>query len=223
MSSSVASGNRDWKQKPLQRGKSSPADNKGDELTKLATDRLLLREFVEDDWRAVLAYQSEAQYLKYSPWTHRTAEEVRNFVRGFVEWQGERPRTKYQLAITLRSEGRLIGNCGIRMESADSRQANIGYEIAPEYWGEGYASEAVGAMVAFGFGELRLQRIWARCVVENVAFLPGAGKERYAKGRTPAKGGVDERPLVGHTGVRHTRSRMEISCMTLFRCLCRDQ
>lgn len=194
MSSSVASGNRDWKQKPLQRGKSFPADNKGDELTKLATDRLLLREFVEDDWRAVLAYQSEAQYLKYSPWTHRTAEEVRNFVRGFVEWQGERPRTKYQLAITLRSEGRLIGNCGIRMESADSRQANIGYEIAPEYWGEGYASEAVGAMVAFGFGELRLQRIWARCVVENVAsyrVLEKSGmrreghlrKEEWMKGR----------------------------------------
>jgi len=169
MSSSVASGSQDWKQKPLQRGRSSPTNNKGDKPTKLATDRLLLREFVEDDWRAVLAYQSEAQYLKYSPWTHRTTEEVQDFVRGFIEWQGERPRIKYRLAITLRVEGRLIGNCGIRLESADSRQANIGYEIAPGYWGEGYASEAVRAMVAFGFGELRLHRIWARCVAENVA------------------------------------------------------
>jgi [ribosomal protein S5]-alanine N-acetyltransferase len=169
MSSSVASGNQDWKQKPLQRGKSSPQDNKGDELTKLATDRLLLREFVEDDWQAVLAYQSEAQYLKYSPWPQRMAEEVRDFVLSFVEWQRERPRTKYQLAITLRGEGRLIGNCGIRMESADSRQANIGYEIAPGYWGESYATEAAQAMVEFGFRELRLHRIWARCVAENVA------------------------------------------------------
>jgi [ribosomal protein S5]-alanine N-acetyltransferase len=90
-------------------------------------------------------------------------------VWGFVEWQGERPRTKYQLAITLRGEGQLIGNCGIRMESGDSRQANIGYEIAPGYWGEGYASEAARVVVAFGFGELRLHRIWARCVAENVA------------------------------------------------------
>ena len=162
----------------------------------------------------MLAYQSEAQYLKYSPWTHRTAEEVQDFVRGFIEWQGERPRTKYQLAIMLRVEGRLIGNCGIRLESADSRQANIGYEIAPGYWGEGYASEAVRAMVAFGFAELRLHRIWARCVAENVAFLPGAGKGRDAKGGAPARGGVDERPMVGHTGVRHSRSRMDISCIT---------
>ena len=59
ISSSVASSNQDWKQKPLQRGKSSPADDKGDKLTKLVTDRLLLREFVEKDWQTVLAYQSE--------------------------------------------------------------------------------------------------------------------------------------------------------------------
>ena len=138
-------------------------------MTNFVTDRLLLREFVEKDWRAVLAYQSDARYLKYYPRTSRTAEQVRDFVRGFIEWQGERPRTKYQLAIMLRVEGRLIGNCGIRLESADSRQANIGYEIAPGYWGEGYATEAARAMVAFGFGELRLHRIWARCVAENAA------------------------------------------------------
>ena len=124
---------------------------------------------MEDDWRAVLAYQSDVRYLKYSPWTHRTAEEVQDFVRGFIEWQGEQPRTKYQLAVVLRGEGRLIGNCGIRIESAGSRQASIGYEIAPRYWGEGYATEAGRAMVAFGFAELWLHRIWARCVAENVA------------------------------------------------------
>src|SRR5947209_14130464 len=84
----------------------------------LATDRLLLREFVKDDWEPVLAYQSDARYLKYYPGPHRVAEEVRNLVRGFIKWQGERPRTKYQLAIVLRAEGRLIGNCGIRMETA---------------------------------------------------------------------------------------------------------
>jgi RimJ/RimL family protein N-acetyltransferase len=113
----------------------------------LATDRLLLREFVEKDWRAVLAYQSDRRYPKYYRRTHRTAEQVRDFVHGFIEWQGERPRTKY----------------------ADFRRANIGYEIAPAYWAKGYATEAARAILAFGFGELRLHRIWARCVAENVA------------------------------------------------------
>lgn len=135
----------------------------------LATDRLLLREFVEKDWRAVLAYQSDRRYPKYYRRTHRTAEQVRDFVHGFIEWQGERPRTKYQLAIVLQAEGRLIGTCGIRVESADFRRANIGYEIAPAYWAKGYATEAARAILAFGFGELRLHRIWARCVAENAA------------------------------------------------------
>jgi [ribosomal protein S5]-alanine N-acetyltransferase len=135
----------------------------------LATERLLLREFVEKDWRAVLAYQSDRRYQKYYRRTHRTAEQVRDFVHGFIEWQGERPRTKYQLAIVLRAEGRLIGTCGIRVESADFRRANIGYEIAPAYWAKGYATEAARAILAFGFGELRLHRIWAHCVAENAA------------------------------------------------------
>ena len=117
----------------------------------LVTDRLLLREFVEKDWRAVLAYQSDRRYQKYYRQTHRTAEQVRDFVHGFIEWQGERPRTKY------------------RVESADFRRANIGYEIAPAYWAKGYATEAARAILAFGFGELRLHRIWAHCVAENAA------------------------------------------------------
>ena len=68
------------------RGK--PPDNEGDKLTSLVTDRLLLREFVEKDWRAVLAYQSDARYLKYYPRTRRTTEHVRDFVCGFIKWQG---------------------------------------------------------------------------------------------------------------------------------------
>jgi RimJ/RimL family protein N-acetyltransferase len=124
---------------------------------------------VEKDWQAVLTYQSDARYLKYHSQTHRTAEQVRDFVRGFIEWQGERPRTKYQLAIILRAQGRLIGTCGIRMESAGFRRANIGYEIAPTYWGRGYATEAARAIITFGFLELQLHRIWAHCLADNVA------------------------------------------------------
>ena len=36
----------------------------------------------------MLAYQSEAQYLKYSPWDPQDGEEVQDFVRGLIEWQG---------------------------------------------------------------------------------------------------------------------------------------
>lgn len=134
----------------------------------LTTERLVLREFEEDDWPAVLAYQSDPRYLRYYAWTRRTEADVRAFVRGLMELREEQPRTKYQLAITLPSDGRLIGNCGIRKQSPDAREADIGYELDSRYWGHGYATEAARALLVFGFNDLGLHRIWAWCIAENV-------------------------------------------------------
>ena len=158
------------------------------------TARLLLRDFREDDWPAVLAYQSNPLYLRYYEWTERTPEAVQVFVRRFVDHQSQQPRTRFQLAIVLPATGQLIGNCGIRMQSPGAREAEIGYELAPEHWGQGYATEAAREMVAFGFRELGLHRISSFCVADNTASahvleklgmrLEGRLREKeYYKGR----------------------------------------
>lgn len=133
---------------------------------KLTTERLILREFVAEDWPAVLAYQSDPRYLRYYEWTEADA---RSFVQRFVEWQAEEPRLKYQVAITLAEDGTLIGNCGVRLAEAGAEVGDLGYEIAPATWGRGYATEAAEAMVRFGFEELGLHRIWSHTVAENAA------------------------------------------------------
>lgn len=135
----------------------------------LITERLLLREFVDEDWKAVLEYQSNPLYLRYYAWTERKEAEVREFVGWFLTNQQEQPRTKYQLAVTLKEDGRLIGNCGVRINDFALREGNIGYELDPRYWGKGYATEAARALVRFGFEELGLHRIWSWCVAENVS------------------------------------------------------
>jgi ribosomal-protein-alanine N-acetyltransferase len=134
----------------------------------LSTHRLLLREFVEEDWKAVLAYQSDPLYLRYNPWTERTEADVRAFVGRFLANQQEQPRTRFQLAVVVRAEGRLIGNCGVRVNDPELREGNIGYELNSGYWGQGYATEAARGIVRFGFEELGLHRIWSWCVAENV-------------------------------------------------------
>lgn len=133
----------------------------------LETDRLILREFVASDWPAVMAYQSDPRYLRYYEWTGRTETEVRAFVQMFLDHQQEEPRTKFQLAVILKAEDRLIGNCGIQMKTPDAREADIGYELDPDHWGQGYATEAAHAIVAFGFSELKLHRVWSWCIAEN--------------------------------------------------------
>lgn len=134
----------------------------------LVTQRLILRDFTLDDWPVVLAYQSDPRYLRYYEWTERTPESVQEFVQMFVAHQQTAPRFKFQLAVTLKTSGELIGNCGIRRESAVSHEANMGYELSPQHWGQGYATEAACAMLNFGFTILGLHRITADCVADNV-------------------------------------------------------
>jgi [ribosomal protein S5]-alanine N-acetyltransferase len=135
----------------------------------LSTERLLLREIEPEDWHTIQAYQSDPRYLRFYPWTERTEPDVRAFVQVFLDWQREQPRQRFQLAIIRRADEQMIGLCGIRINDANARQANIGYELNPECWGQGYATEAARELLRFGFGEWGLHRIWAECVAENVA------------------------------------------------------
>jgi len=139
----------------------------------LSTDRLVLRDFVPDDWRAVWAYQRDPLYLRYYEWTEadRTPAAVQEFLQRFITQQQERPRIKFQFAIVLKATGELIGNCGIRQESAGSYEADMGYELAPQHWGQGYATEAARAVLGFGFVELRPHRVWADCVADNAGSI----------------------------------------------------
>ena len=61
-------------------------------IMRIATDRLVLRDFVVDDWPTVLACQRDPRYLRPYPWIDRTEAEVRDFVQEFVNQQSERPR-----------------------------------------------------------------------------------------------------------------------------------
>lgn len=161
---------------------------------KLETERLILRDFVKDDWRRAFEYESDPLYLRYYEWTERTPEGVQEFIGWFLAHQQQVPRFKYQLAITLKSNNLLIGNCGVRMDTPDALEASIGYELDPNYWNHGYATEAAHVIVDFGFQRFGVHRIWAECVADNIGSthvleklgmkLEGRLREnKYYKGR----------------------------------------
>jgi len=115
-----------------------------------------------------LEYQSDPLYLRYYEWTERTPEAAREFVGWFLDHQQQNPRIKFQLAVTLKSNSLLIGNCGIRMDGAASLQADIGYELDPKHWNHGYATEAAHAILDFGFSRFNVHRVWSWCVADNL-------------------------------------------------------
>lgn len=137
----------------------------------ITTERLMLRKFLPDDWPAVLAYQQDARYSEYYPWSARTESDAKEFVQWFLDKQAESPRRRIQLTVILRETGLLIGNWGIRRKPDSDWEADIGYEIAPDYWRRGYATEAAASLVEHGLTSMGLHRISSWCIAENGASV----------------------------------------------------
>jgi RimJ/RimL family protein N-acetyltransferase len=81
------------------------------------------------------------------------------------------PGAWFQLAIERQAEPGLIGDCAFQILRHDERQAQIGFTLARPYQRQGYAAEAVRALLDFLFSEYQLHRITAVCDALN---LPSA-------------------------------------------------
>jgi len=71
--------------------------------------------------------------------------------------------------IARKEDNRLIGSCGYHNWAKEHEKAEIGYELAPHYWSQGRMSEALGAVIAYGFREMKLHRIEAYYDPGNLA------------------------------------------------------
>jgi [ribosomal protein S5]-alanine N-acetyltransferase len=72
-------------------------------------------------------------------------------------------------AITLKATQQFIGSVGLREIDQEHSQAEMGFWVAVEAWGKGYATEASSAVLRFGFIELQLNRVYAHHMVRNPA------------------------------------------------------
>lgn len=133
----------------------------------ITTDRLVLREFLPTDLDSVQEYASDPEVVKYMPFGPNTVEDSKNFIARAIGYQTQNPRKNFELAITLRTSGQLIGGCGIR--NISDIEASMGYIFNKNHWGKGYATEASKALVDFGFSEMNVHRIHATCDPENGA------------------------------------------------------
>ena len=135
----------------------------------IETVRLILREFREEDWKEIHLYSSDEDVIRFMPWGPNTEEDTRNFVGRALREKGKVPRKEYHLVVTEKSTGRLIGAVEITLGGHDDLQGMIGYCYSKRAWGQGYATEAAGALIKFGFEKLNLHRICAYCDVFNIA------------------------------------------------------
>ncbi len=134
----------------------------------ITTERLLLRDFTVEDVDAVHTLEAEPALHQYRGGGQPTEEETRAFLQRTQDWLTLDPRPVYALAITLRAEGSLIGVVSLTITSRELGQAELGYRLSSHSWGQGYATEAAQALIAFGFATLQLHRIYALCHPDNI-------------------------------------------------------
>lgn len=125
------------------------------------TKRLLIREFIPEDFLAVHSYASDPIVAEHMIWGPNAEEETRSYIKYTINLQQQEPRTGFEFAVVLKATGVLIGGCGVHVSGPG--QGEIGYCFNREYWGQGFAAEAAGGLIAFGFENLGLHRIYATC------------------------------------------------------------
>lgn len=132
----------------------------------LETERLLLRAVTPADAPEMFRLLSDRRVTRYFGQPPMTAldqatERVRRMQSSFQE------RTGVRWVITSRTDGRFMGACGFwRLLPAHFR-AEIGYELAPEWWGHGVMPEAVAAILTFGFTRMGLHSVEAQIHPDN--------------------------------------------------------
>jgi RimJ/RimL family protein N-acetyltransferase len=144
---------------------SAPAGNT--EIPRLDTQRLLMREFGPADLDRLAEMLSNPQVMRFMPGgqpvpRERAAAALHNIGR---EWQ-ERGYGRW--AVVPKVEATLIGWCGLGYVP-ELDEIEVLYLFDQPYWGRGFATEAAYASLCYGFATLKLERIIALAVPENVA------------------------------------------------------
>lgn len=152
----------------------------------IRTERLILRNWEDRDRSLFHRINSDEQVMEFFPFRRSRAEADAKMdqFRSWIEEDG------YGFAAAeIATTGECIGFVGLldpeNLPTVQPGGVEIGWRLAPEYWGKGYVTEASRAWLAFGFGALDLEEIVSFAVVGNHRSL--AVMERLGMHRDPAR------------------------------------
>jgi RimJ/RimL family protein N-acetyltransferase len=156
----------------------------------ILTERLSLRSFAKSDLEAVMAYHALPEVQRYLDWKARDRVEVKAALDAMCQQHRlTRPGEILTLAVTRRSDDLLMGQVSLRWTDATAGQAELRFVFNPTYRRQGYATEAVAAVMDYGFDGFGFHRIFARCAGKNQAsarLMKGLGMRLEAHYREHA-------------------------------------
>nr|WP_242056873.1 GNAT family N-acetyltransferase [Planktothrix sp. FACHB-1355] len=138
------------------------------DLPVLETDRLLLRKLNWEDTNDMFEYASDPEVSQWTTWSvHESIADTKTFLNAVINEYANHEVSPW--GIQHKADGKIIGTCGFVDWIYNDDRAEVGYALSRKYWGKGYMTEAVRAVIDFGFRTMELNRIEARCKIENIA------------------------------------------------------
>jgi RimJ/RimL family protein N-acetyltransferase len=126
----------------------------------IITERLVLRALAASDADAVQRYRADPEVSRYQDWPFLSVDELHAFLTRQHDLDLFALHDWFQIGITLRSTGELVGDFGLRARDNDRRQVELGIALAPSFRRRGLASEALIALLGFLFSQPDTHRIY---------------------------------------------------------------
>lgn len=136
-------------------------------FTNLITDRLVLRELQANDAEQIFKIRTDArvnQFLDREP--TKSVNESLKFINNILRAQNNQDSIMW--AITLKNKPLLIGTVVYWHIVKEKGKAELGYEMLPEYFGQGIMREALTEVIRFGFENMLLKTIVAETRADNL-------------------------------------------------------
>ena len=146
----------------------------------IETERLLLRRIDQNDVEEVLALRGNPETMKYIPRPLAKTKEEALVHIAMIEAKIEN-NTGINWGITIKGSNKIIGIIGHYRIQPENHRAEIGYMSLPEYNGKGYITEAIKAVVEYGFEQMNLHSIEAVIDPGNTASERVLQKNGFVK------------------------------------------
>jgi RimJ/RimL family protein N-acetyltransferase len=139
-------------------------------LFSLATDRLILRPFVEDDLEDLQRFHTDSDVQQGYDVDGRAwpCEAIADRLKAYISEQERHGFSRWKLSL---KSGEFVGRAGLSWYVA-GESAELGFGLLPDHWGRGYAQETATALIEWGFDQLPIDKI--------IAFtFPGNRRSRH--------------------------------------------
>ncbi|CAF1448268.1 unnamed protein product [Didymodactylos carnosus] len=131
----------------------------------LETKRLILRQITLDDAEDMFKFTSDPQVETWDP-IDETVADTRMFIEFLQKKYAEKEPALWGIAD--KNTNKIIGYCGFNHSQPEHSIVELEYALDKAYWNQGLMSEALEAIFAFTFNILKINRVIAFIVIDNI-------------------------------------------------------